>query len=496
MLLSWLPRRWYWRLTLGVLAFLVLSPCITMFWMQWQGNSDLAKKVAELDASDPDWQIDQLIATRNAEVKKLSPNGWAQIQKVITKLPKGWDKEINTIGEDFNELNHNQLIYAKTLESIIAIRQANPEALKLAREMHKFSQGGRELVVPDNPLLMLLPEVQETRNVMSLLSYSSHEAAIAGRTEESFQDGLNLLNCSRAFGDEPILITQLVRLAGRSIATQATKRTLALGEPKTGLAELQAEYLKEADVNVLTKALRGERASSHKLFVLMASGDFYNTVQAAQGTPPGAMPGQLERIGLWAMQSYLPSNHKLALEKLTEMIEYSKLPFDEQHAKFKAIPKVPRGITTFFVSLLMPAIEKVTEAALRSRGELLATGVGIACERYRQKFGKWPEKLEDIPKDILPSIPNDPFTGKPINYKRLPDGVVVYTVGPDGKDDGGAVIQTKQTKMTDFGIRLWDVDKRRQNPPEPELKENITDLTNPDDPQREDLPTIAGDPKK
>jgi len=31
----------------------------------------------------------------------------------------------------------------------------------------------------------------------------------------------------------------------------------------------------------------------------------------------------------------------------------------------------------------------------------------------------------------------DPFNGKPLNVKRLPQGWMVYSVGRDGVDDGG-----------------------------------------------------------
>ena len=37
----------------------------------------------------------------------------------------------------------------------------------------------------------------------------------------------------------------------------------------------------------------------------------------------------------------------------------------------------------------------------------------------------------------MDEIPPDPFDGKPLRYKKLEKGYVVYSVGPDGNDDGG-----------------------------------------------------------
>jgi len=34
-------------------------------------------------------------------------------------------------------------------------------------------------------------------------------------------------------------------------------------------------------------------------------------------------------------------------------------------------------------------------------------------------------------------MPLDPFDGAPLRYKPLAKGYVVYSIGPDGHDDGG-----------------------------------------------------------
>jgi hypothetical protein len=72
---------------------------------------------------------------------------------------------------------------------------------------------------------------------------------------------------------------------------------------------------------------------------------------------------------------------------------------------------------------------------------------------------------EPIPA-YLERIPLDPFDGAPLRYRRLDDGVVIYSVGPDGKDNGGKFGKDPMKEGTDRGFRLWDVPIRRQ-PPKP-----------------------------
>ena len=55
-------------------------------------------------------------------------------------------------------------------------------------------------------------------------------------------------------------------------------------------------------------------------------------------------------------------------------------------------------------------------------------------------------------------VVTDPYDGKPPRYHKMDEGAVVYSVGPDRKDD-----PTEAHKGICF--RLWDVDQRRRPPP-------------------------------
>jgi hypothetical protein len=114
---------------------------------------------------------------------------------------------------------------------------------------------------------------------------------------------------------------------------------------------------------------------------------------------------------------------------------------------------------------LTPFVEKVSGASRRSHAEMRCMVVLLALERYRREHGRWPERLEELTPAFVERIPPDPFDGRPIKYVRRDDGVAVYTVGPDGEDNGGNLDGKWYDRGSDWGFRLWDVDKRRQSPP-------------------------------
>ncbi len=63
----------------------------------------------------------------------------------------------------------------------------------------------------------------------------------------------------------------------------------------------------------------------------------------------------------------------------------------------------------------------------------------LAAERFRIDQGRWPESLEELVPQYISAVPHDPFANGPLKLLELPDGLFIYSVGYDGKDDGGKI---------------------------------------------------------
>jgi hypothetical protein len=68
---------------------------------------------------------------------------------------------------------------------------------------------------------------------------------------------------------------------------------------------------------------------------------------------------------------------------------------------------------------------------------LRATQVRAAIALYQREAGKLPDKLDELCPKLLPAVPLDPFSGKPLLYEKTQDGWKIWSVGLDLKDDGG-----------------------------------------------------------
>lgn len=75
--------------------------------------------------------------------------------------------------------------------------------------------------------------------------------------------------------------------------------------------------------------------------------------------------------------------------------------------------------------------------ARRLQAEADLDRLGAAIRLHRLDQGKLPTRLEELVPRYLPSVPIDPFSGRPMIYRIETNTFVLYSLGPDKRDDGG-----------------------------------------------------------
>lgn len=74
-------------------------------------------------------------------------------------------------------------------------------------------------------------------------------------------------------------------------------------------------------------------------------------------------------------------------------------------------------------------LRRETENDMRQLALLLAA--------YRAEEGEYPERLEQLAPKYLAELPQDPYGEEAYRYRRLEAGFIVYSMGENGRDDGG-----------------------------------------------------------
>jgi len=85
--------------------------------------------------------------------------------------------------------------------------------------------------------------------------------------------------------------------------------------------------------------------------------------------------------------------------------------------------------------------------------QMVLTVLGI--QRYRLRTGRLPAQLSELVPEYLAALPHDFMDGKALRYRLRPgDGdFLLYSVGEDGKDDGGDPVPQADKKSY---RQIWD----------------------------------------
>ncbi|BDI30835.1 hypothetical protein CCAX7_28860 [Capsulimonas corticalis] len=74
----------------------------------------------------------------------------------------------------------------------------------------------------------------------------------------------------------------------------------------------------------------------------------------------------------------------------------------------------------------------------RTQHSLLLTA--LALQTYHAQRHIYPNDLTQLTPAILTAAPDDPFSDAPFKYRQMGARYLLYSVGPDGRDDGGKAI--------------------------------------------------------
>jgi len=111
----------------------------------------------------------------------------------------------------------------------------------------------------------------------------------------------------------------------------------------------------------------------------------------------------------------------------------ARMPYGT-HAALPPVPTDPslKGIAPDFNHL------RFLSARCQTQNVLLLTA--MALRAYFLDHKAYPDNLNALVPQYLPAIPTDPFGTGPLRYRQSGSSYVLYSIGPDGRDDGGAPI--------------------------------------------------------
>ncbi|HEY2951688.1 MAG TPA: hypothetical protein VGK40_03840 [Verrucomicrobiae bacterium] len=307
-----------------------------------------------------------------------------------------------------------------------------------------------------NGLLAELPHLAKLKSAAQLLQQEALLNAENGQPEAAATALHASLRLGHSLAAEPILISQLVRIALDTLCTVSLQRVLTRTTlPDPQLMVLMSDLVEADDPNSGLRAMVGERALTIRHFRMTAE-EVAKYSAPENGDEP---PAHVSEGGMRFVRAtgFFERDLLFFLDTMATNIAAAGLPPPKSLEFSKAASqRIIEARRKYYIlsGLLLPALEKAVTRLAEDSARLRTARAALGVERYRLAHqGRLPESLAALVPNYLKEVPVDPFDGKPIRYKRLAKGYVTYSIDSDGADNGGSE-KPERKSMKDEGYDL------------------------------------------
>jgi hypothetical protein len=423
--------------------------------------------------AEPEPSVDygQRMEALTARVQPPGENAWPYLVEAALITEQVWDEfELGAI--DFEDASPEARAVVRQVIAELEARGAF-EQLALAGRCPNAVHP-RPSLDEESLLFSLMPELGQLR-MLAKARVASMEMAIAdGAHADAVEAFDQVLAIAWACSHQATLIEQLVGWAVASLALERLRYAVVeqpmdaptlrrflerlrartpLGDPALGL---EGERLSFLDVVQRTHSDNG-RGSGR--LIPTASGQFVDTTgYGPSGRPTGDSPGIINVLGF-----ILPSRKDLTEQAdafYEDMVRRSRLSYRQRQAEGAGPDDrlEELGPRYFLLNMLIPAVGRFLDHGDIMQCMIDGSSLQLAVEGFRAEHGECPPALVALVPEWIETIPDDPISGSPYGYRLVPGdagGYLLYSVGADGRDDGGSGNpQEPRTALTEQGIGL------------------------------------------
>jgi hypothetical protein len=302
---------------------------------------------------------------------------------------------------------------------------------------------------------MILPNLGPYRNLVRLLAIKVVVEAQEGHPAQALQTIAVALRTNNKLRQEPVLISQLVRLACDQILLETLIMVASTPDlPSESCSPLIQELsVRQNETEVWTRTLDAER-----VFLGMWAFDLIlnNPSQISTLEDFADQPVMMKHLPAWAWRPFLKKDFAVYLQLFEKMRRYFQEPFYVAAAAEIRDQALDKQIPSYALLTrgLFPNLVSVTAKMAEHQARVAVCRVGLALKLYGQRNGRYPETLGALVPEFLDAVPAAPCTGAPLVYRLANNGFILYSVGTDQKDDQGAPRSSAPASLTNYDI-VW-----------------------------------------
>jgi hypothetical protein len=298
---------------------------------------------------------------------------------------------------------------------------------------------------------ILIPDLNEFRSLARVLIWRARLRAEQSRYEDTFNDVKSCYRFGRHLKGDGLFIEQLVACSIEMVATQTLRDILSEHRiDAVRLATLQKDYEQMIAGENFAIGLAAEKMSLYdeiqRCFTADGRGGGHLYLKRIREL---AEPFDWDSADSWLMMNFVRvlfthPNKQQTLTAANEFYDYIREATFKTPARIRTekidIDKELGRLTSgnVLLSIFLPSFERIIEYSYQNKANVQATLAIIAMLRYKQDTGGYPENLEQLIADAyLKELPMDPYSDKPLIYRKTDNSFVLYSIGQDFEDDGG-----------------------------------------------------------
>lgn len=285
----------------------------------------------------------------------------------------------------------------------------------------------RQYLTPPLPIHEISTESQRLRQLARLLAATSELERREGQVGPALASAFDVVRMGLTVPRGGMLSQMLDgAVIERSGLRQLDRITPEITDPQAALAASRKLLALDAAALPFSHTLEGERDATLVYLTELLQGKHPGDVMS--GGPMYSTPLALPFF--WKVAS-IPRRRMLASYRasMDQWGSWSDRPYPSRGPTPAPPVGAGEGIIMDYTGFARMSVD------LKAMRRIVA--VRLACRAYHLRNRRPPSTLTALVPQYLAAVPEDPYTASRLAYRVRNGSALVYSLGPDGKDDGG-----------------------------------------------------------
>jgi len=297
-----------------------------------------------------------------------------------------------------------------------------------------------------------LPHIMDLMSLSRILCARAELKLSQGDAQGAWEDALTAVRFANALRDEPILISQLVRIQMFMNAAELVQPIMLHASPDAGQREELEQLLTSfEDLTPYIRSLDGERLLLGEWVLSLPRDELRKT------SVLGGVNSQFTLSMVTSLTPLMRYDQAKYMEVMNAFVRFAEegAPVSPEAYEQELLSDVP--FICIFTRMLVPSLSSIQDAYTEMVATARVIQAGVLLSDHTRKTGMVPQELKGPNTLTL----TDPFSGEPLRYRPRPDGFVLYSIGQNRTDDAGQV-----SKASREGDIVWSFELENGTSPE------------------------------